>query len=72
MRKLRLFGQYQALDSVLREEADRLSATEQQEYRQRLAELAAQLGHVFSEQRELGAVGSASWSIRRGQEVLGG
>jgi hypothetical protein len=72
LRKLRLFRQHQALDSVLREEASQLSADEQREYRHRLAELAAHLGRVFAEQRQLGAVGSTSWSIRRGQEVLGG
>jgi DNA primase len=72
LRKLRLFRQHQALDSVLRGEAERLSASEQREYQQRLAALAAHLGAVFAEQQDLGAVGSASWSVRRGQEVLGG
>ncbi len=72
LRKLRLFGQYQALDSVLRDEADPLSPPEQREYVQRLVDLADGLMRVMEEQRELGVVGTASWSIRRGQEVLGG
>ena len=72
LRKQRLFRQHLALDSVLREEADRLSTVEQREYEQQLALLASHLGRVFAEQRALGVVGSASSSIRRGREVLGG
>ena len=72
LRKMRVFRQHQALDSVLREEADRLSQAEQRKYEQQLAGLAAQIGQMFAEQRDLGMIGSASWSIRRGQEVLGG
>jgi DNA primase len=71
LRKLRLFRQHQALNSVLAE-AERLSAAERQEYQTRLAHLTANLGDVFAQQRELGAVGTTSWSVRRGQEVLGG
>ncbi|MCC6177134.1 MAG: DNA primase [Chloroflexi bacterium] len=72
LRKLRLFRQHQALDSALREEAGGLSVAEQREYHERLARLAGHLGRIFEEQRRLGVVGTASWSIRRGQEVLGG
>ena len=72
LRKSRLFRQHQALDSVLREEADHLSVAEQREYQQRLAHLAVELGDIFAEQAQLGSVGSTSWSVRRGQEVLGG
>jgi len=72
LRKVRLFRQHQALDSVLRDEADLLDPDERHEYQRRLAHLATNLGHVFDEQRQLGAIGSASWSARRGQEVLGG
>lgn len=72
LRKLRLFRQHQALDSVLREEVGDMSTAERREYHERLARVAADLGGVFAEQRELGVVGSASWSIRRGREVLGG
>jgi hypothetical protein len=72
LRKLRLFRQHQALDSVLREEVGDMSTAERREYHERLARVAADLGGIFAEQRELGVVGSASWSIRRGREVLGG
>ena len=72
LRKLRLFRQHQALDSVLREEVGDMSTAERGEYHERLARVAADLGGIFAEQRELGVVGSASWSIRRGREVLGG
>jgi DNA primase len=72
LRKLRLFRQHQALDSALREEVNGMSAAERREHHERLARVAADLGGVFAEQRELGVVGSASWSIRRGREVLGG
>ena len=70
LRKQRLFRQHQALDSALREEADRLSAAERRAYEERLAALAAHLGALFAEQQRLGVVGSASWSVRRGHEVL--
>ncbi|MDP8922580.1 MAG: DNA primase [Chloroflexota bacterium] len=72
LRKLRLFRQHQALDSALREEVGAMSSAERREYHERLARIAAELGGIFAEQRELGVVGSASWSIRRGREVLGG
>ncbi|MBA2446564.1 MAG: DNA primase [Chloroflexi bacterium] len=70
LRKQRLFRQHQALDSALREDADRLSAAERRAYEERLAALAAHLGALFVEQQRLGVVGSASWSVRRGHEVL--
>ena len=72
LRKHRLFRQYQALDSALREEGQGLDAAERQESHKRLQRLFAGIGEIFAEQQRLGVVGTASWSIRRGQEVLGG
>ncbi len=71
LRKQRLSRQYQALDSVLAE-AERLSEAEHRAYQERLAHLAADFGDVLAQQQALGAVGSTSWSARRGREVLGG
>jgi DNA primase len=71
LRELRLFRQHQALNSVVAE-AERLSEAEHRTYQERLAHIAADIGDVLARQRQLGAVGSTSWSARRGQEVLGG
>ena len=72
LRKHRLFRQHQALDSALREEGEALGAAEKREFRLRLSQLAESIGQAIAEQQRLGVVGSASWNIRRGQEVLGG
>jgi DNA primase len=71
LRKHRLFRQHQALDSALRE-GEALDAAERREYHERLSRLASSIGETIAEQQRLGVVGTASWSIRRGQEVLGG
>ncbi|MGE3270611.1 MAG: DNA primase [Chloroflexota bacterium] len=72
LRKHRLFRQHQALVSALREEGEGLNAAERHEAHQRLAHVAARIGETIAEQQRLGVVGTASWNIRRGQEVLGG
>jgi hypothetical protein len=72
LRKHRLFRQHQALDIALREEGPALGTAEQRDFHERLTQLARSIGEVIAEQRKLGVVGTASWSIRRGQEVLGG
>ena len=71
LRKHRLFRQHQALDTALRE-GETLGAAERREFYQRLSYLATSIGEAIAEQQRLGVVGTASWSIRRGQEVLGG
>ena len=71
LRKHRLFRQHQALDTALRE-GEALDARERREYHERLSRLASSIGETIVEQQRLGVVGTASWSIRRGQEVLGG
>ncbi|MFN8523092.1 MAG: DNA primase [Chloroflexota bacterium] len=70
LRKLSLFRQHQALDSLLREEDAQLEGEERRAYHERLNTVASRLGSIFAEQRNLGVVGTASWSIRRGQEML--
>ena len=72
LRKNRFFRQHQALDSVLREEGAGLSVAERQASYEQLKHLAVSIGETIVEQQRLGVVGTASWSIRRGQEVLGG
>jgi DNA primase len=71
LRKHRLFRQHQALDTALRE-GETLGAAERREFYKRLSYLATSIGEAIAEQQRLGVVGTASWSIRRGQEVLGG
>lgn len=71
LRKHGRFRQHQALVSALEEEGEGLSAAERQESKQRLARLMAEIGEIIANQQRLGVVGTASWSIRRGQEVLG-
>ena len=71
LRKNRFFRQHQALDSVLREEGAGLSVAERQASYERLKHLAVSIGATIVEQQRLGVVGTASWSIRRGLEVLG-
>jgi hypothetical protein len=72
LRKHNLFRQTEALHSALKEEGDGLSAAERHESKERLRHLAASINETIVEQQRLGVVGTASWSIRRGQEVLGG
>jgi len=72
LRKHRLFRQHQALVAALREEGEGLDVAERQESHARLARLAVGIGETIAEQQRLGVIGTASWSIRRGQEVLGG
>jgi DNA primase len=72
LRKHRLFRQHQALVAALHEEGEGLNAAERQASHERLAHLTAGIGETIAEQQRLGVVGTASWSIRRGQEVLGG
>jgi DNA primase len=72
LRKHRLFRQHQALVAALREEGEGLDVAERQESHERLARLAVGIGETIAEQQRLGVIGTASWSIRRGQEVLGG
>ena len=72
LRKLRLLRQHQALDSALREETDDMNPAERRQYLERLVQVAADVNGAIAEQRQLGVVGSTSWSVRRGREVLGG
>lgn len=72
LRKYRLFRQHQALDSAFREEGESLGMAERREFLERLTQLTVSIGETIAEQSRLGVVGTASWSIRRGQEVLGG
>ena len=72
LRKHNLFRQTEALHSALQEEGEGLSAAERHESKERLRHLAASINETIVEQHRLGVVGTASWSIRRGQEVLGG
>jgi DNA primase len=72
LRKLRLFRQHQALESVLRDEIGELEADERRQHHQRLGELAQRLGQLFVEQSRLGVVGSTSWGTRRAREMVGG
>jgi len=72
LRKHRLFRQHQALVAALREEGEGLDVAERRESHERLARLAVGIGETIAEQQRLGVIGTASWSIRRGQEVLGG
>lgn len=72
LRKHRLLGQYQALVSALHEEAGGLNLAEHRAANEQLRQLSDQINETIVEQQRLGVVGTASWSIRRGQEVLGG
>jgi hypothetical protein len=72
LRKHRLLGQYQALVSALSEEAGGLNISEHRASHEQLRHLLDEVNKAINEQRDLGVVGTASWSIRRGQEVLGG
>ena len=72
LRKNRLFRQHQALHTVLHEEEAGLSVAERQASIEQLKRVAASIGAMIVEQQRLGVVGTASWSIRRGQEILDG
>jgi DNA primase len=71
LRKLRLMRQHQALDSALREEGGGLNVANRASHEQ-LRRLFVEINETILEQQRLGVVGTASWNIRRGQEVLGG
>ncbi|MCC7366802.1 MAG: DNA primase [Chloroflexi bacterium] len=72
LRKGRLFRQHDALKAALLEEESGQSVAERQASIEWLNQVARSIYETFAEQRQLGVVGTASWSIRRGQEVLGG
>ena len=72
LRKHRLLGQTQALVSALQEEGGGLDIAANRASHEQLKRLYESVNDVFLEQQRLGVVGTASWSIRRGQEVLGG
>ena len=72
LRKHRLMGQYQALVSTHHEEAGGLDVAANRSSHEQLRQLFAEIYQTIDEQKRLGVVGTASWSIRRGQEVLGG
>jgi DNA primase len=72
LQRSRLFRQYQALDSALREEGDGLNEAERREIHVRIGQVLAGINETFVEQQRLGVVGTASLTKRRGQEVLGG
>ena len=72
LRKHRLLGQYQALVSALHEEGGGLNIAAHRASYEQLRQLSDQINETIVEQKRLGVVGTASWSIRRGQEVLGG
>jgi DNA primase len=72
LRRDRLFRQYQALQSTLHEEGAGVSTAEGRASLDLLRRVAASIQETIVEQQRLGVIGSASWSIRRGQEVLGG
>jgi hypothetical protein len=65
-------GQYQALVSTHHEEAGGLDVAANRSSHEQLRQLFAEIYQTIDEQKRLGVVGTASWSIRRGQEVLGG
>jgi DNA primase len=72
LRKHRLMGQYQALVSALDEEGGGLEITTNRPLHEQLWRLQSEINEINKEQQRLGVVGTASWNIRRGQEVLGG
>lgn len=72
LRKHRLLGQTQALVSALHEEGGGLDIAAHRASHEQLKRLYESVNDVILEQQRLGVVGTASWSIRRGQEVLGG
>jgi hypothetical protein len=72
LRKHRLMGQHQALVSALHEEGAGLDIAAHRASYEQLKRLQDGIYETTAEQQRLGVVGTASWSIRRGQEVLGG
>jgi DNA primase len=72
LRKQRLLRQYEALNSAQHEEAGGLNVAAHRATHEQLRQLLAEIQQMNDEQQRLGVVGTASWSIRRGQEVLGG
>jgi hypothetical protein len=72
LRKHRLLGQTQALVSALHEEGRGLDIATNRASHEQLQRLFESINEIIDEQKRLGVVGTASWSIRRGQEVLGG
>jgi DNA primase len=72
LRKHRLIGQHQALVSALKEEGGGLDIAAHRASYEQLKRLQDEIGETTAEQQRLGVVGTASWNIRRGQEVLGG
>jgi DNA primase len=72
LRKLRLLGQTQALVSALQEEGGGLNIAEHRASHEHIQRLLAEVNETIAQQQRLGVVGTASWSKRRGQEVLGG
>jgi DNA primase len=72
LRKHRRMGQYQALVSTLDEEGGGLEITTNRPLHEQLLRLQTEINEINKEQQRLGVVGTASWNIRRGQEVLGG
>jgi hypothetical protein len=72
LRKHRLLGQYQALVTALHEEGGGLDIAAHRASHEQLRRLLDGVNETIAEQQRLGVVGTASWSIRRGQEVLGG
>jgi hypothetical protein len=72
LRKRCLLGQYDALTSGLHEEGGGQNSDEHRATNEQLSRLFGEINQTILEQQRLGVVGTASWSIRRGQEVLGG
>ncbi len=72
LQKHRLLGQTQALVSALQEEGGGLDIAAHRASHEQIKRLYESVNEVTLEQQRLGVVGTASWSIRRGQEVLGG
>jgi len=72
LRKHCRLRQYQALVSALDEEAGGLDIATHRASHEQLQRLQREIFEIGVEQQRLGVVGTASWSIRRGQEVLGG
>ena len=72
LRKHRLMGHTQALRSALEEEGEGLDLAARRALYEQINHLNESVNEITREQQRLGVVGTASWSIRRGQEVLGG
>ena len=72
LRKHLLLGQTQALRSALEAEEEGLDFAAKRTLYEQINHLNERVNEIFREQQRLGVVGTASWSIRRGQEVLGG